>query len=290
MNVALTAEKPKALSESQKGALIKLLSDEDSAVYRLVRETILSQGQEAWAWMQPHVLSGDPVLRRRAQEILDHLARQLADNRFLAFCLSQGEDFDLEQGTWLLAQTRYPDINVAAYRALLDSFAGDLREKIDFGDTPRGILATIDQYLFNELGFRGNEQNYYEAENSYLNRVMDRRTGNPISLCLVYLFVSRRLQLPVAGIGMPGHFLCRFQCSTDEIFIDAFNKGRLLTKADCVKYLLNTSYGFQEGLLAPATPRRILLRMCSNLHQIYSHLKLTSEISRVQRYIVALAK
>ena len=119
---------------------------------------------------------------------------------------------------------------------------------------------------------------------------MDRRTGNPVSLSLVYLFVSRRLRLPVAGIGMPGHFLCRFQCSTDEIFIDAFNRGRLLTKADCVKYLLNTSYGFQEGLLAPATPRRILLRMCSTLHQIYSHLKQASEISRVQRYIVALAK
>jgi len=290
MNVAFTAEKPKALSESQKGALIKLLSDEDAAVYQMVRETILSHGQEVWSWMQPHVLSGDPVLRRRTQEILDHLARQLADNRFLAFCLSQGEDFDLEQGTWLLAQTRYPEINVAAYRAVLDSFAGDLREKIDFGDPPRGILSTIDQYLFTELGFRGNEQNYYEAENSYLNRVIDRRTGNPISLCMLYLFVSRRLQLPVAGIGMPGHFLCRFQCSTDEIFIDAFNKGRLLTKADCVKYLLNTSYGFQEGLLAPATPRRILLRMCSTLHQIYSHLKQTSEIARVQRYIVALAK
>lgn len=290
MNVAFTSEKPKALSEGQKGALIKLLADEDSGVYRLVRETILSHGQDAWSWMQPHLLSGDPVLRRRAQEIMDHLARQMADNRFLAFCLSQGEDFDLEQGTWLLAQTRYPDINVAAYRALLDSFAGDLREKIDFGDPPRGILATIDRYLFAELGFRGNEQNYYEAENSYLNRVIDRRTGNPISLCMVYLLVSRRLRLPVAGIGMPGHFLCRFQCSTDEIFIDAFNQGRLLTKADCVKYLLNTSYGFQEGLLAPATPRRILLRMCSNLHQIYSHLKLPSEVARVQRYVVALAK
>ncbi len=290
MNASVTSEKPKALSESQKGALIRLLSDDDTSVYRLVREKILSHGQEVSGWMRPHVLSSDPVLRRRAQEILDYLARQSADNRFLAFCLSQGEDFDLEQGTWLLAQTRYPDINVVAYKALLDSFAGDLRDKIDFGDTPRRILATIDDYLFAELGFQGNERNYYEPENSYLNRVIDRRTGNPMSLCMIYLFISRRLKLPVAGIGMPGHFLCRFQCSTDEIYIDAFNKGRLLTKADCVKYLLNTSYGFQEGLLAPATPRRILLRMCSNLHQIHVHLKLTDETARSQRYIVALAK
>ncbi len=291
MSSAIAIEKSQALSESQRTALIKLLSDEDPAVYRLVREKILFYGQAAIAWMRPHVLSSDPVLRRRVQEVIEHLARRSADNRFLAFCLSQhGEDLDVEQGSWLLSQTRYPDINVLAYQALFDSYAGDLRERIDFGAKPDQILATINQYLYSELGFHGNEQNYYEPENSYLNRVIDRRTGNPISLCMVYLFLCRRLHLPVAGIGMPGHFLCRFQCSTDELYIDAFNRGKLLSRTDCVKYLVQTNYGFQEGLLAPATPRRILLRMCSNLHQIYLHLKWADETARLQRYIVALAK
>jgi len=291
MSASIATEKVPALSEGQRMALVKLLSDEDPAVYHLVREKILSYGQSAIAWMQPHVLSSDPVLRRRVQEVIDHLARRSADNRFLAFCLSQhGEELDVDQGSWLLAQTRYPDINVAAYQALFDSYAGDLRERIDFGARPDQILATINQYLYSELGFHGNEQNYYEPENSYLNRVIDRRTGNPISLCMVYLFVSRRLHLPVTGIGMPGHFLCRFQCPTDELYIDAFNRGKLLSRTDCVKYLVQTNYGFQDGLLTPATPRRILLRMCSTLHQIYQHLKLAEETARLQRYIVALAK
>ena len=219
--------------------------------------------------MQPHTLSSDPILRRRAQEIVQFLARQAADNRFLAFCLRQGEDLDAEEGVFLLAQTHYPDINIAAYQALFDSYAGDLRERIDFGAHSEGILASINHYLFTELGFRGNEQSYYDPDNSFLNRVVDRRLGNPISLCLVYLFLARRLRLPLAGIGMPGHFLCRFQTSTEEIFVDAFNRGKLLTKADCVKYLLHTSKGFHEADLAPITPRRILLRICSNLHQIY---------------------
>ena len=83
-----------------------------------------------------------------SQEIIDHLARESADNRFLAFCLGQhGEECDVEQGSLLLAQSRYPDINVAAYQALFDSFAGDLRERIDFGSNPEQILATINQYL-----------------------------------------------------------------------------------------------------------------------------------------------
>ena len=124
-----------------------------------------------------------------------------------------------------------------------------------------------------------------------MNRVVDRRTGNPISLCSIYLFVARRLKLPVVGIGMPGHFLCRYQnASEDALFIDAFNRGKLLTKADCVKYLVHTRDGFKESYLAPVTGRRTLLRMCSNLHQIYSQLSLSDEVSRYQRYIVALAK
>jgi regulator of sirC expression with transglutaminase-like and TPR domain len=279
-----------ALTDSQKVALVKLLPDEDLAIYHTVRSKILAYGPDAVRWLQPHALSSDPVLRRRCQEILQHIARQAADNEFLGFCLRNGEDLDAEEGAFLLAQTQYPDINIAAYQALLDSYAGDLRERIDFGAPCENILATINEYLFEVRNLRGNEQNYYDPENSYLNRVMDKRTGNPISLCLVYLFLSRRLKLPVAGIGMPGHFLCRFQTSTDELFIDVFNRGKLLSKADCIKYLQQTSHGFQETYLAPISSRRVLLRICSNLHQIYVQLGLPDETSRFQRYIVALAK
>src|SRR5256885_3124146 len=106
MSSSSVTEKSQAPSEGQREALIKLLSDEDAAVYRLVREKILSYGQTALPWMHPHLLSSDPVLRRRAQEIIDHLARRSADNRVLAFCLSQhGEDLDVEPGPRLLSQT-----------------------------------------------------------------------------------------------------------------------------------------------------------------------------------------
>jgi regulator of sirC expression with transglutaminase-like and TPR domain len=290
MNSPSTTKPIAPLSDGQKAALVNLLDDDDAAVYQTVRERILSCGQEATPWLRPHALSSDPVLRRRAQEILQYLARQTADNHFLAFCLNQAEDLDIEEASWLVAQTQYPDINTTAYQALFDSYASDLRERIDLSAGAETFLSAINQYLFGELKFHGNEQNYYDPDNSYLNRVLDRRTGNPISLCLVYLLVARRLRLPIAGIGMPGHFLVRYQSSTTEIYIDAFNQGKLLSKADCVKYLLHTTHGFQESHLSAITSRRMLLRMCSNLHQIYVQLELTEETARVQRYIVALAK
>jgi regulator of sirC expression with transglutaminase-like and TPR domain len=290
MSAPATIAPPETLSESQKGALLKLLADEDNAVYRPVREKILSYGSDVIGWLQPHTLSNDPALRRRAHDIISHFGRQAADNRFLAFCLKHGEEFELEEGVWLLAQTQYPDINVEAYRALLDTFAAELRERLDLTREPKEVLTRINAYLFEELGFSGNEENYYDPENSYLNRVIDRRTGNPINLSLLYMLLARRLRLPVTGIGLPGHFICRHQSSAAEIFIDAFNGGKFLSKADCVQYLAHANYSLRDDCLAPVSSRRMLLRICGNLHQTYLQLQRTEETTRIQRYLVALAR
>jgi regulator of sirC expression with transglutaminase-like and TPR domain len=278
------------LDENQRKALISLLADEDLAVYRTVRQNLLSQGPIAAQWLRQHTLSNDPLLRRRAQEITDHFSRINADTDLLAFCLNQGEDFDLEQGVLLLARTQYPNINIEAYAALLDDLAGELRQRLDFSAEPELILHTISEYLFAELKFLGDETNFYDPDNSYLNRVLDRRKGNPISLSVVFLFLARRLRLPVVGIGLPGHFVCRYQSSRHEIYIDPFRRGRLLSKSDCVKYVMQLRHRFDESCLAPVSARRILLRICANLHQIYTHLKSLDKSERLPRYLVALAQ
>ena len=281
---------PGGLRDSQKAALISLLGDEDANVYHAVREKILSTGPGTRQWLQPHALSSDPLLRRRAQEIIRHFDKHAADNAFLGFCLSHGEDFDLEEGAWLLARTQYPDINVEAYQALLDSFVAELRQRVVLYTKANQILTKINDYLFNELNFVGNEQNYYDPENSFLNRVLDKRTGNPISLCLLYILIARRLHLPVVGVGLPGHFVCRFQSTSDEIYVDAFNNGRLLTKADCVHHLLRGNYDINDEYLSPVTSRKMFQRICRNLHQIYLQLEMPEETTRFQRYLVALGK
>jgi regulator of sirC expression with transglutaminase-like and TPR domain len=290
MNPMAVTSDSSGFTETQQLALLTLLGDEDPKVWQAVRGKILACGPPAEPWLRPHALSQDPATRRRVQEILHHLARHKADNRFMGFCLAQGEDFPLEEAVWLLAQTAYPEINVQAYQAQLDGFAEELGRELDGVAPGRDTLRTFNQHLFRQLRFHGNEEDYYHPDNSYLNCVIDRRTGNPISLCMVYLFLARRLHLPVAGIAMPGHFICRYQSSTETIYIDAFHRGRILTKADCVRYLQQSSYGSLEGVLSPASPRRTLVRMCSNLHQIYLQLRLKSETARLQRYVVALSK
>lgn len=289
MNPSAEVKSPAQLSEAQKAALISLLADEDPVVYNSVRQQLLSFGPVVRDWLRPYLVSNDPLLRRRATQIVEQIGRQLADTRFLAFCLKAGEDLDLEQGAWLLAQTRFPQINVEAYRVLLDDYALELHERVIFAHGARGVLAAINEFLFQKLGFAGDEENYYDPDNTYLNKVIDRRKGNPISLCLLYMLIARRLHLPVAGIGLPGHFVCRFQTTCEEIYIDCFNRGKLLTRADCIHYLVRGKYSLQEEYLVPLTPRRMLMRMCGNLHRVYFHLEQTEEAKRLHRYIVALA-
>ena len=288
MNLPSTTAKE--LSPSERLALVSLLADEDPAIYQTIREKLLSYGPAAADWLRPHATSNDPALRRRARQIILHFDRQAADDHFLGFCLRHGEEFDLEQGAWLLAQTQYPLINVEACQALLDSYASELRLRLGATTDAEDILTIINQYVFFELGFAGNEEDYYDPENSYLNRVLDRRTGNPINLCLLYLLLARRLRLPVAGIGLPGHFLCRYQSTATEVYVDPFNHGRLLTKADCVQYLNRGNPSLRDDYLVPVSSRKFLMRICSNLHQIYQRREQAIEAMRLQRYLVALAR
>lgn len=290
MSLSTEVTSSETLSENQKDALIQLLGDESTAVYQAVRGKILSLGQPVILWLRPLTLSNEPVLRRRAREIIHYLLKLRADDRFLAFCLTEGNELNMEQGAWLLAQTEFPEINIAAYQAVLDSHANELLECVDLRASGEEILAAFNDCLFDTLRFKGNEENYFDPENNYLNRVLDRRKGNPIGLCMVYIMLARRLGLPVTGIGLPGHFICRYQSSSEEYYIDVFNCGKLWTKKNCVEYLQYRNYTVQDEYLMPVNPRRMLLRLCGNLHQVYQHTEKLEHATRLHRYLLALTK
>lgn len=291
MKTHLPARPPVApLDEKTWRALLLLLGDEDESIAASVCEKLRAHGPAVRSWLEAEALNPDPLVRRRVGALLLEFRRAEADRRFELFCTHHGEEFDLEQGVWFIAQTRYPGINPLGYDALLDDWAAKLRPALEPYRKGDSIIAVINEFLFTDLGFTGNESNYYDPENSYLNRVLDRRTGNPISLSLVYMLLGRRLRLPIAGIGFPGHFLCRYQSPQEEYYIDAFNRGKLLSRAQCMQYLTQNGLGVREGYLVPISARRILLRICANLHQIYLQLGSAAEAERIQRYLVTLAK
>ena len=285
----MSAPDPALPSPARRRALLTLLADDDPAVARLIRDRLRDGGEGGMGWLADHRLDADPRIRRRVRDLLAEQAREAADIRFLAFLLGHGEQFDLEEAVWSFVATRYPDVPVGAYGAQLDEWAGRIREGIPDGADGRTILETVNLVLFDQLGFRGNGEQYDDPENSYLNRVMDRRTGIPLGLCLVYLAVSRRLRLPVRGIGMPGHFLCRYQTPREEYYIDVFHRGQLLSRIECLRRLKEVPVEYEEGMLAPVTARRVVQRMVANLHRLHYQRRDVAETDRLQRYLIALA-
>lgn len=281
---------PPGFSEARFTALLTLLADEDPSVRATIRSTLLSAGASIFQRLEHHRLHPDPEIRRRVVELLDEQGRQKWDEEFMAFILTHGEQFDLEDAVWRFVLTTYPSANVIAYRAQLDEWASVIREQLPKESTAETSLHAVNVVLFGKLSFRGNDADYYQPANSYLNRVIDRRLGIPITLSLVYLFVAKRLGFPMVGIGMPGHFLCRYQSSWEELYVDAYHHGQLLTRIDCKRRIANLAVEYDESFLAPLGSRRTLQRLISNLHLIHKEKEHLAEAQRLQRYLVALSR
>lgn len=270
--------------------MLSLLGDEDTSVVESIRGHILSAGAAGLEFLANNTLHPDPAIRRRVLETIDKDAADRYDREFLAFVLSQGEHFDLEEGIWKFTLTSYPRTNIEGFKAQLDDWSDRVRDLMGQSLGPGVVIDSLNEVLFRGLGFVGNETDYFNPENSYLNRVMDLRRGIPISLCLVYLLISKRLGLPLVGIGMPGHFICRWQTATEEVFIDPFHSGRLLTRSECRKRLHDLAIEYDDRHLAPLSHRRTLTRVVANLHLIHRERRETATVERLLRYLVALSR
>jgi regulator of sirC expression with transglutaminase-like and TPR domain len=246
------------------------MADDDPRVLQLLEEKLAHMGEDAIAALEFVAQDGLPSAQQNARQMLRSIRERNAWEAFSRFCSTGDDHFDLETAAWLLAKTRYPELDDLPYRARLDQMAKELRERLTGRETPRGTIEVCNRYLFHTLGFSGNKQDYYDADNSYLNRVLDRRLGIPISLSVLYMLLGRRLNLPLVGVNMPAHFLLKWHSADAQFFLDTFHEGSLLDEEDCRELCARLNVAFQPAFLLPATPKLILLRMCNNLHAIYA--------------------
>ncbi|WP_024889402.1 SirB1 family protein [Luteimonas huabeiensis] len=176
----------------------------------------------------------------------------------------------------LIARDEYPDLDPAVYDALVDAHVRALRPRVDAAAYAPMKMLEINRYLFEEQGYAGNHEAYYDPRNSYLNEVCERRLGIPISLALVQMEVSRRLDVPLDGVSFPGHFLVRLPVEGGVLVMDPFNRGRPLDvdelRERAVPHLDGSPMDDQvlQQILHPASHRAILVRMLRNLHGLYA--------------------
>ncbi len=203
----------------------------------------------------------------------EHSQRAVAEFADLVEVSREDHLISLAETALTIARLEYPELAPGPYLARLESMASRVRSRLRTRPTTSEMTTLLSRVLFEEEGLRGNRDDYYDPRNSFLNDVLDRKLGIPITLSVVYMEVARRVGFATAGVGMPGHFLLKhYDNRSGEIFIDPFNRGCVLARDECEQRLIEISGGqleMRQEFLRPITHRLILTRMLNNLREIY---------------------
>lgn len=202
-------------------------------------------------------------------------ATALPSDRWHRIVAAAPQNVSLAEGALLIAAEEYPELDVDQYLKQLDEMAATLHRRLRSDITTNEALLALNRYVFEELGFTGNNEDYYDPRNSYLNEVIDRRIGIPITLAVIYIEIGRRLGLPLHGVSFPSHFLVKCVLREGAIILDPYARGASLGVDELKKRLQSLAKDTQvderllKTMLAAASPNDIFARMLRNLRAIY---------------------
>jgi regulator of sirC expression with transglutaminase-like and TPR domain len=200
----------------------------------------------------------------------------------------------LAEAALLVAEGQYPGLDIEDYLGRIDGYARELQERLGDDAGPTARLGALNQYLFQELGFAPDTDNYYDPRNSFLNDVLERRRGIPLSLSILYIAVGRRLGLDLRGVSFPGHFLVKCAVDGGVVVLDPYYRGLSLSLEDLQKRLREVRGGevsraIVSEMLVSAAPREVMVRMLRNLKSIYLKAQRFNDALAVLEWIVPLA-
>jgi regulator of sirC expression with transglutaminase-like and TPR domain len=214
--------------------------------------------------------------------------------RFQCVVAADDATINLAEAALLIAAEEYRDLDVAAYLARLDDMAAALKRRLRPDISQADTVIALNRFLFDEHGFAGDAANYYDVRNSFLNDVLDRKRGIPITLALVYIEIGRRIGLPVQGVSFPAHFLVKCPLRDGTVVLDPYSKGASLSFDDLrqrVKALRNGAMPTRSmvaEMLAAAGNKEIIVRILRNLKGIYWHQKAWAKALRATDRIISV--
>jgi regulator of sirC expression with transglutaminase-like and TPR domain len=269
-------------------SLVKLLDDEDGEVYAAARDRLIDYKESVLAYLPDITTDRESLASKRIEFIRETIKRSVYKEYFRTMRRDSSGDIDLEEGVFLIARQRFLDIDTAKYISQLNEYALELKEKLSAVNDHSEILRRTIAFFTLEKGFNGNHADYYSENNHYINKVLETRTGIPISLSLVYLLVGHRIDLPIRGIGLPGHFTLRFSFESANVYFDPYNNGKILSRTDCENIVKDLGFTFTEEYFSPVTNRQILERILRNIILSLEKRQETERIETIRQYIDSL--
>ena len=258
------------LPQSEIKAITKLLKTNDESTSKLLEEQFKTFDIKLLKKIDNEIPLDDAELKERFLKLIFNIKSESLKKDFLNW--AKNPTCSLEDGVFLVALFNNPLLDVEKYSSNLNNWAeaiGNNFKKIKVKNDPTSIINETNHFLFMELGLKGNKKNYYEPENSFIDKVIDRKLGNPILLSIIYLLVTKKLNLPFSGVNMPAHFLVQYYDTVEPIYIDPFGQGEIISRAVCEERIKILKLTWQNEFLSAPTSKQVIARIMQNLINIY---------------------
>ena len=252
------------LNEKELKALVSLLEDEDYEVTKHVEDKIISIGNNVIPFLEKQWESSfNPTVQRKIEDIIHVLQFEHLKFRLKEWVDNGAED--LLEGAWIIATYQYPDIELSFLRKEIEQLYYEVW--LDFKNDlhPFDQIKAINTALFEKLKFKANTKNFHAPGNSMINVVLETKRGNPISLCILYILIAQKLELPIYGVNLPNLFICTYKTEDRQFYINAFNKGLIFSRSDIENYIQQLHLNEEDIFFQPCTNEDIIKRSLRNL-------------------------
>jgi len=267
------------MKESEIKALVTLLDDDDIEVVQHVEKQLRTIGGAVIPLLEDHWQENglNPMLQKKIEDLIHDLQYNLVSSRLLEWKRNGFQD--LLEGMWIIATYQYPDLSLEKLRQSINDVYFDVW--LEFRDDlhPHDQVRILNQVFFDKYKFLSNTKNFHSPANSMLNQVFEQRKGNPISLCVIYMLIAKRLGMPVSGVNLPSLFVLTYKNPQIQFYINVFNRGLIFSKIDISNYIKQMHLLPQDTFYQPCTNLDIVCRVLRNL--IVSFEKV-SDVERVQ--------
>ena len=253
------------MKQSEIKALISLLDDEDYEVLNHVETKIRSMGDTVIPYLEDRweESSLSPLMQKKLEDLIHDLQYNAFYDRLLNWRNTGSED--LLEGMWAIATYQYPELSLEKLRQDVEQIYYEVWLEIRDGMHPMDQIKTLNSVIFGKLKFGANTKHFHSASNSMLNIVIDLKKGNPISLCVIYLLVAQKLNLPIWGVNLPNLFILTYKSGNMQFYINVFNRGLVFSRVDIDNYIAQYNFPQNEIFYQPCNNLDIIRRVLRNL-------------------------
>ena len=271
------------MKQSEIKALISLLDDEDYEVLNHVESKIRSMGDTVIPYLEDRCeeSSLSPLMQKKLEDLIHDLQYNAFFDRLINWKKNGSED--LLEGIWTIATYQYPELSLEKLRQDVEQIYYEVWLEIRDGMHPMDQIKTMNSVIFGKLKFGANTKHFHSASNSMLNVVIESKKGNPISLCVIYLLVAQKLNLPIWGVNLPNLFILTYKSGNMQFYINVFNRGLVFSRVDIDSYIAQLNLTQNEIFYQPCNNLDIIRRVLRNLTLAFEKVGDDDKVKEIDR-------